>query len=50
MVWLQLYATAARRSFVNSEREKQPLPQPRCRLAGGAATAIVGGSTEGKKL
>lgn len=49
MVWLQLYATAARMQFVNPEREMQPLPQPRCRIVGGAASAIVSGSIKGKR-
>lgn len=36
-------------AFANPEREMQPLPQPRCRIVGGAACAIVSGSIKGKK-
>lgn len=49
MVWLQLYAMAARMQFVNPEREMQPLPQPRCATVGGAASGIVSGSIKGKR-
>lgn len=45
----QLDATAARIQFVNPGRAMQPLLLPRCRIVGGAASAIVSGSIKGKK-
>lgn len=50
MVCLQLDVIAARIQFVNPGRAMQPLLQPRCRIVGGAASAIVSGSIKGKRL